>query len=97
MNGFLEIFLRVRPPFGPLGGSLGQIIKPYARRAGVKVRCVSPRAWRHGFASNMLAHGQSIKNISDMLGHRSVETTYIYTKVDIEMLRQAALDWPEAV
>jgi len=46
-----EIFLRVRPPLGPLGGSLGQIIKPYARRAGVKVRCVSPRAWRHGLRS----------------------------------------------
>jgi integrase/recombinase XerD len=92
-----EIFLRVRPPLGPLGGSLGQIIKPYARRAGVKALCVSPRAWRHGFASKMLAHGQPLKNIGDMLGHRSIETTYIYTKVDIEMLRQAALDWPEGV
>ena len=92
-----EVFLRVRPPLRPLGGSLGQIIKPYARRAGVKARYVSPRAWRHGFASKMLAHGQPLKNISDMLGHRSTETTYIYTKVDIEMLRQAALDWPEDV
>jgi integrase/recombinase XerD len=92
-----EIFLRVRPPLGPLGGSLGQIIKPYARRAGVKVSCLSPRAWRHGFASKMVAHGQALKNISDMMGHRSVESTYIYTKVDIELLRQAALDWPEDV
>lgn len=92
-----EIFIRVRPPLGPLGGSLGQIIKPYARRAGVKALRVCPRVWRHGFASKMLAHGQPLKNISDMLGHRSIETTYIYTKVDIEMLRQAALDWPEDV
>jgi site-specific recombinase XerD len=94
---FREIFLRVRPPLRPLGGSLGQVIKPYARRAGVTAPFVSPRAWRHGFATKMLAHGQPFKNISDMLGHRSIETTYIYTKVDIEMLRQAALDWPEEV
>ena len=76
---------------------MGQTIKPYARRAGVKALCVSPRAWRHSFASKMLAYGQPLKNISDMMGHRSVETTYIYTKIDIEMLRQAALDWPEDV
>ena len=43
----------------------------------------------------MLAKGQQLKTIKDILGHRSIEATFIYTKVDIEMLRQAALDWPE--
>ena len=43
----------------------------------------------------MLAEGQPLKTIRDALGHRSIETTFIYTKVDIEQLREAALEWPE--
>jgi site-specific recombinase XerD len=43
----------------------------------------------------MLAHGQTLKTIRDVLGHRTIETTFIYTKVDIEHLRQATLEWPE--
>ena len=42
----------------------------------------------------MLAHDQSLKSIADMLGHRQLDTTLIYTKVDLESLRQAALEWP---
>ena len=40
--------------------------------------------------------GPQPKTDAVALGHRSIETTFIYTKVDIEMLRQAALEWPEA-
>jgi site-specific recombinase XerD len=43
----------------------------------------------------MLKHGQSLKTIADMLGHRHINTTFIYTKVDLETLRQLPLDWPE--
>ena len=53
----------------------------------------------------MLAHDQPLKSIADMLGHRKlappsacsprrVDRTLIYTKVDLESLRQAALEWP---
>jgi site-specific recombinase XerD len=51
--------------------------------------------FRHAFASRMLKHGQSLKTIADMLGHRHINTTFIYTKVDLETLRQLPLDWPE--
>lgn len=43
----------------------------------------------------MLAKGESIKTIRDVLGHKSIDTTFIYTKVDLSSLRQAALEWPE--
>jgi site-specific recombinase XerD len=36
----------------------------------------------------------SIKQIADVLGHRCVDTTAIYAKVDIEALREVALPWP---
>ncbi|MGH9340213.1 MAG: alcohol dehydrogenase catalytic domain-containing protein, partial [Acidobacteriota bacterium] len=42
-----------------------------------------------------LQHGQSIKTIADLLGHRNINTTFIYTKLDLETLSQVPLDWPE--
>lgn len=95
-SSYREVFLRVRAPIGPLRGYLTNIIKPYARKAGLTDVPLGGHAWRHACASRMLADGQSLKTIGDTLGHRSVESTFIYTKVDIGMLRQAALEWPEA-
>jgi len=93
---YREVFLRVLAPIGPLRGYLTNIIKPYARKAGLPDVPLGGHAWRHACASRMLADGQSLKTIGDTLGHRSIESTFIYTKVDIGMLRQAALEWPEA-
>ena len=53
--------------------------------------------FRHAFASRMLQRGQSLKTIADLLGHRHFNTTFIYTKVDLETLRQLPLDWPKEV
>jgi integrase len=92
---FRQLFLRVRPPIGPLGGNLVNIIKPYARKAGVQLPSFGSHAWRHACATRMLKKGQSLKTIRHILGHSSIETTFIYTKVDIDALRQAALEWPE--
>ena len=46
-------------------------------------------------ATCMLNAGQSLKAIADMLGHRDVNSTFIYTKVDFETLKKLPLDWPE--
>jgi site-specific recombinase XerD len=42
----------------------------------------------------MLRGGASLIEIGALLGHRSAETTKIYTKVDVEALRGLALPWP---
>jgi integrase len=94
---FRQLFLRVRAPIGPLQGVLANIIKPYARRAGVEVPSFGSHAWRHACATRMLTKGQSLKTIRHMLGHGSIETTFIYTKIDLGALRQAALEWPEVL
>ena len=94
---FREVFLRVRAPIGPLQGVLSGIIRPYARKAGVEIPSFGSHAWRHACATRMLAHGESLKTIRDVLGHESIETTFIYTKVDLSALRQAALEWPGVV
>lgn len=45
--------------------------------------------------SRMLGHGHSLKSIADMIGHRCIQSTFIYTKVDFQALNQVAIDWPE--
>jgi site-specific recombinase XerD len=43
----------------------------------------------------LLRAGASLKEIADILGHRSLDSTAIYAKVDIERLAEVALPWPE--
>jgi integrase/recombinase XerD len=47
-------------------------------------------------AVHLLRSGETLKSIGDVLGHRSPETTFIYTKLHVEDLRTVALD-PEVV
>jgi site-specific recombinase XerD len=50
---------------------------------------------RHTAATRLLQHGASLKEIADVLGHRSLDTTTIYAKVDLPGLIDVALPWPE--
>jgi integrase/recombinase XerD len=49
---------------------------------------------RHTAASRLLAAGTSLKEIADILRHRSLDTAAIYTKVDTNRLAAVALPWP---
>ena len=55
-------------------------IKKKAMKIGVNI---SPHDLRHEFATHLLSNGVNLKIIKDLLGHKSVETTKIYTSVDI--------------
>jgi len=50
---------------------------------------------RHTIATRLLEAGSPLETISQVLGHASVESTRIYTKVNIEALRSAALSVEE--
>jgi site-specific recombinase XerD len=50
---------------------------------------------RHSAATNLLRQGASLQDIAALLRHRSIETTAIYAKVDVGLLRQVAQPWPE--
>ncbi|CAM3620809.1 tyrosine-type recombinase/integrase [Halomonas lysinitropha] len=50
---------------------------------------------RHTAARRMLQNGCSIKEIADVLRHRSIDTTAVYTKVDLPQLTGVARPWPE--
>lgn len=93
-----RLFLSSRPPFSPLtrGGITSLVGRAFAQ-TGVPSPHHGPHALRHAWATRMLAEGHPLKTLADLLGHRSLETTRLYTKVDIGQLRTVALPWPEEV
>lgn len=94
-----QVFLTSRAPYHPLSrsSSLSVIIDRRIRAAGIEIPSRGAHAFRHGFATRMLAQGEPLKAIADVLGHRYLGTTFIYTKVDFNSLRQVALEWPKEV
>jgi integrase/recombinase XerD len=95
--GVEEVFLTVRGPQRPLGANnhLGSALKSYYQRAGIRATRWGAHPIRHAFATRLMEQGTSIKCIADLLGHRNIETTFLYTKVDVERLRALAAEWPE--
>ena len=65
-------------------------------KAGIKAPRRGAHTLRHSLAIHLLRSGETLKSIGDVLGHRSTETTFIYTKLHVEDLRTVALD-PEMV
>ena len=63
------------------------IIREAVERAGID-KTVSPHTFRHSFATHLLAGGASIRQVQEMLGHESIETTEIYTHLDTSRLRE---------
>ncbi len=94
-----QVFITCRAPYHPLAhsSSLSAIVDRYIRAAGINVSSRGAHAFRHGFATRMVNKGYSLKAVADVLGHRHLSTTFIYTKVDFNALKQVALDWPEEV
>jgi site-specific recombinase XerD len=68
--------------------------KHYYIKAGIDSTQKASHILRHSFATHLLHKEIPMKNIADLLGHRSIETTFIYTKVDVERLRSIASPWP---
>lgn len=91
-----RVFLRAKAPVrGFLNSSAISIIIRHALlRAGIEAPTTGAHQFRHGLASQMLRQGADLGEIGGLLGHRSPETTKIYTKVDVDALRTLALPWP---
>jgi len=105
-------FLRVRPrsasgalflrigylhgePFGP--SVVRSAVRLGYKRAGLSPSYTGTHLLRHTAATNLVSSGASIKEVADVLGHASLDSTALYAKVDLVRLRGVALPWTEVV
>ena len=87
------VFLRVRAPFTPLSpGGLYSTVKSHFPVHERPAKGRGPHGLRHACARHLLESGLSFKEVGDHLGHRDPDTTRIYAKVNLAMLRRVAFD-----
>lgn len=67
------------------------IIKTASRSAGI-TKQISPHTLRHSYATHLLEGGANIRQVQELLGHESIETTEIYTHLDSHRLRSVVED-----
>lgn len=71
------------------------VVRSAFRRAGVNSPSQGSHILRHTAATRMIRRGATLKEVADVLRHRSILTTAIYTKVDLPALARVAMPWPE--
>lgn len=90
-----QLFLRVRAPLGPLKSTaINDAFEACYKRSGLTLPTTGVHGLRHSYALHLLRQGTSLKTIGDLLGHRSAESTCVYLRLDVEDLRQVALELP---
>ena len=95
------VFLRHLAPLEPFSDEdrLNQIVAKYMSLAKIPISPQKKRGMhslRHTLASRLLEENTPLSVISDILGHVSTDSTAVYLKVDVDMLRECALN-PEEV
>jgi site-specific recombinase XerD len=85
------VFLTIKAPHRPLSGaSISAMVRMRMVKQGVKLDRIGAHCLRHACAGQLMDAGFTLKEIADHLGHRSMNSTRIYTKIDMRGLRQVA-------
>lgn len=91
-----QIFVRHATPTGATGpGIVRAAVRNAGARAGFAADAVGPNVLRHTVATRLLHSGATMKDVADVLRHRSIDTAAIYAKVDVDSLRKVAGPWPK--
>ena len=99
MSNTRRVFLRAKAPIQGFRNhcAVSHVVRRSLEHAGVNAPSFGAHQFRHGLATEMLCQGASLNEIGDVLGHRRLQTTKIYAKVNFEALRTLALPWPRGV
>ena len=101
----LASWLQIRPTLEPRGSgasavflnkngtrlttrSVGRLLEKYLAKTGLDPS-TSPHTLRHSFATHLLDHGADIRGVQELLGHRNLSNTQIYTHVTTSRLRES--------
>ncbi len=93
-----DLFLRARAPAGAIKHTAvcGLYQSRVARSGLAALQGTSAYCLRHSFAMRLLERGVGIKAIGDVLGHRGLESTCVYLRLQLDALRDVALPVPQA-
>lgn len=91
------LFLCHRPPVRPLrhSGALAAIVRRRLEGCGVRADRMGAHLLRHSLATRMVELERPVKEVADLLGHQSIDTTAIYVKVALSQLSDVALPFPD--
>ncbi len=86
-DNYDELFLSMR--FGrPISRqALWQMVKKYALTSGIH-KNIKPHMFRHSFATHLLEGGADLRSVQELLGHKDINTTQIYTHLNINKLKE---------
>ena len=88
-----EVFLRSKAPYEPIAsGTVASTVRRACRRAGIAE--FGSHRLRHTAACEMVRANVPLYRIGQVLRHRSLQSTAIYARVDVERLRLLAAPWP---
>ena len=87
--------MRMRAPIIPLKpASVSDLLDHRIRCSGLDLPPFGTHVLRHSFAMRLMQQGATIKTIGDTLGHRDIESTSIYLRLNVDDLREVALPAP---
>jgi site-specific recombinase XerD len=92
----VRLFLCHTPPVRPLGysGTVSRIVRCRLEQSGLKLSRAGAHLLRHSLATRLVGRKRPIKEVADLLGHQSIDTTAIYVKVALPQLAEVALPFP---
>jgi len=91
-----HLFVRMQAPWRPLRVSaVSAIVARAIARSGVEAPFRGAHVLRHSAATGMLRQGATLQQVGAVLRHQYLDTTAHYAKVDVQLLREIALPWPE--
>ena len=94
-----SLFFCTPAPIRPIScNAIASVVYRYLKYSGINIKHKGPHSLRHSHATFLINGGQTLKDVGDLLGHKSMEATRVYAKVDLNSLRDVSnINWEEFI